>query len=423
MYGRRDLVDSHLFLRGRLSSAVLRIDPDSPEQPLRRSVTGMKIGIAVAVLVAIVVAVLNIFLFTTNDAWRNDPAALIFDESTGTRYLMVNDTLHPVRNLTSAALLVGAPPQIVKVSAEDIAAVPRGAGLGEAGLPDSLPAPGAPAPVWTVCAAADTTAVRVAPSSDAVVVDQDEAVLVTAEDELYLIWNGLRLSVSEDWAARALGFEPKAAIAVELQWLDTIPAGADLDLSALTLGGDGPVIDGETTTLGQLIQVPGAQSDASYVVTADGIMPVTETVAALLSAIPGEGLPEPHSISRRIFVSTPVVDPAPWQDNLPTKIPARIDERLTPCSMWADGEVSLASIATDSLVQTTEVAPGSGLLASTASAPGVSGAGLYLVSDTGEKYPVADATTATALGFDAASSPAIPEELLALLPTGPLIAR
>src|SRR5690554_132477 len=126
MYGRRDLVDSHLFLRGRLSSAVLRVDPDSPEQPLRRSVTGMKIGIAVAAVAALIVAVLNIFLFTTNDAWRNDPGAMIFDESTGTRYLMVNGILHPVRNLTSAALLVGAPPQIVKVSAEDIADVPRG---------------------------------------------------------------------------------------------------------------------------------------------------------------------------------------------------------------------------------------------------------------------------------------------------------
>lgn len=427
MYGRRDLVDSHLFLRGRLTSTVLRTDPDAPERPLRRGATGMGIGIAVAIAAAVVVAVLNIFLFKVNDAWRDNPGALIFEESTGTRYLLVDDTLHPVFNLASAALLVGAPPEIVKVSADDLAGVPRGAGIGKEGLPDTLPSPSSTASVWTSCAADENTTLRIAPTTDAADVSTEDAVLVTADGELHLIWNGLRLRVNEEWTVRALGFEPKQAREVEAQWLNTIPSGADLDLSALALGGEGPVIGGESTTLGQLFEVADSDSGAgSYVVTTDGLMSVTETVAALLSADPGSDLPEPLPITRRVLASAPVSEAGSWMGELPGTIPTPLNERSAPCSVWNDDKVSFATIAgntVDAAQSPVAVAPGSGLLAATASAPGVSGAGLYLVSDTGMKYPVADAPTASALGLDATSSPAIPEELLDLLPTGPLIAQ
>ncbi|WP_300265928.1 type VII secretion protein EccB [Microbacterium sp.] len=424
MYGRRDLVDSHLFLRGRLTAAVLRIDPDSPEQPLRRNDVGMKIGIAVALVVALIVAVLNIFLFTVNDVWRNTPSALILDESTGTRYFMVDETLHPVLNLTSAALFLGAPPELIKVSPEDIAGVPRGEGIGKAGLPDSLPSSSSTTAVWTACAADDGAALNVAPRSDAAEMSHDEAVLVSAGDELHLIWNDSRLRIADDWVARALGFEPNDARDVAPAFLNTIPSGADLDLSALTLGGEGPLIAGEESTLGQLIEVSGAQSsDNTYVVTADGLMHVTDTVDALLRAAPDSDLPDPRVISPRALTTATVVETAAWQDQLPTTIPIPLDDHVTPCSIWNDGEIVSGSVSGRSLSEAVVVAPGSGLLAATASAPGVHGAGLYLVSDAGTKYPVANAATATALGLDAASSPAIPEDFLALLPTGPLIAQ
>lgn len=424
MYGRRDLVDSHLFLRGRLTSAALRTDPDAPEHPLRRSAVGMNIGVAVAIAAAVVVAVLNIFLFTANDAWRNTPGALILDESTGARYLLVDDTLHPVLNLASAALLVGTPPQVVKVSSADIADVPRGTGIGETGLPDTLPSGVGAAPVWTVCASDGGTRLEVAASSDATAVDTETAVLVSADGRLHLVWNGRRFRIAGKWAARALGFEPSAARVVETGWLDTIPSGADLDLSKLTLGGKGPVVDGEPTTLGQLVRVDeGGEDEAGYVVTADGLMPVTATVAALLSAVPDADLPEPMLTSRRVLASSRVAARAEWQDALPGAIPAPLDERRVPCSIWHDGAVELAAVDAGAFDDKATVAPGSGLLVSTAPAPGVSGTGLYLVSDTGMKYPVADSDTAAALGLDAKAAPPTPEELLTLLPTGPLIDR
>ena len=85
MYGRRDLVDAHLFLRGRLSAAVLRSDPDSPDRPLRRTSTGMGVGAAVAAAAIVVVVVLNLFLFTTNDSWREQRGALLVDDAGGER--------------------------------------------------------------------------------------------------------------------------------------------------------------------------------------------------------------------------------------------------------------------------------------------------------------------------------------------------
>lgn len=423
MYGRRDLVDAHLFLRGRLSAAVLRSDPDAPDRPLRRTSTGMGIGVAVAAAALVVVVVLNIFLFTTNDSWRDQPGALLVDESTGSRYMLIDDTLHPVMNLASAALLAGAPPAVIQVSSDDLASVPRGEAVGVQGLPDELPGPQATAPTWAACAAAEGTSLAIGAATDGEPVAADEAVLVSADGQLSLVWQGMRSQLAGPWAARAIGFEPNAAVQVEAAWLDTVPSGRDLDLSELALGGEGPTIAGEPTTLGQVVTT---EDDAArYVVTQDGLMPITETVEALLATVPDQGLPEPRTIAPRDLVATTVTEPAAWQAELPETAPTAIGSDLAPCSVWADGETTITTVDAASLAESAgvvAVAPGAGHLVATAAAPGVSGAGLYLVADDGTRYPVADADTAAALGLDASSSPAVPAALLALLPTGPTIA-
>ena len=423
MYGRRDLVDAHLFLRGRLSAAVLRSDPDSPDRPLRRTSTGMGIGAAVAAAAIVVVVVLNLFLFTTNDSWREQRGALLVDETTGSRYVLIDDVLHPVMNLASAALLVGGPPSVVRVSSADLASVPRGRAVGVEGLPDELPSASSPAPTWTACAANGTTSLTIGGAPRTTPLGDGEGALVTSGGQLWLLWDGVRSRVEEAWAARAIGFEPTQATPVEPAWLDTIPDGRDLDLSPLTLGGVGPEIAGQGTTLGQVMDTEGDGS--RYVVTSSGLMPITETVAALLTAAPASGLPSPRALDRRDLVAARIADAASWQDELPRTPPTPMAPDAAPCSVWADGRTTIASVETTALVEAggaVEVAPGAGLLAATAAAPGVSGIGLYLVSDDGTKYPVADTATASALGLDASRSPAVPEALLALLPTGPTIA-
>ena len=63
------------------------------------------------------------------------------------------------------------------------------------------------------------------------------------------------------------------------------------------------------------------------------------------------------------------------------------------------------------------------MLARTLPAPGVYGAGLYLVTDDGAKYPVAGEAAAGALGLPVSAAVPVPADLLALLPTGPVLQR
>jgi hypothetical protein len=66
------------------------------------------------------------------------------------------------------------------------------------------------------------------------------------------------------------------------------------------------------------------------------------------------------------------------------------------------------------------VAPGDGALIRPQVAPGTGGSSLFLVTDTGVKYPL-PAAEAAALGYRASEAAALPAALLGLLPTGPAL--
>jgi hypothetical protein len=51
----------------------------------------------------------------------------------------------------------------------------------------------------------------------------------------------------------------------------------------------------------------------------------------------------------------------------------------------------------------------------------VPGEGLYLVTEDGAKFPVENADAATALGYPTSAAVTVPADLLALLPTGPVL--
>lgn len=44
MHSKRDQVQAHLFIMGRLASAMLRSEPDAPESPLGRTNRGARSG-------------------------------------------------------------------------------------------------------------------------------------------------------------------------------------------------------------------------------------------------------------------------------------------------------------------------------------------------------------------------------------------
>ena len=440
MYGRREQVEAHSFLIGRLAAAVVRADPDAPERPLRRTTVGVFGGIAIGALVVAVILIISLLTGGSGDSWRA-PGTLVVAEDSGNRYLMVGDRLHPVLNYASARLLVGGAPTVATVSDGELAEVPKGSPIGILGAPDALPAPGGAQP-WTVCAGVakddPAVAVLVGDVPGLVAAPESDALLVRVDGTLYLAWQGSRLRVTGDWAPLALGLNPASALPVDSAWLNTLPAGPDLGVPPVQRGGPGPVVGGVPTTVGQLVSAPDAVGNTLFVAAPDGLIPVTDTVATLLTANP-ELAPLPTVRVTPAELATQQVLAAPvWQAALPANPPFQLDtEDRMPCVRWAGDEALLASAPAPSgpgqggdaagvtrdgrVADWVDVTPGGGFLARTRPAPGVPGAGVYLVTESGAKFPVASGDAAEALGFSVEQAELVPAELLALLPTGPVL--
>jgi hypothetical protein len=253
----------------------------------------------------------------------------------------------------------------------------------------------------------------------------------------------------------ALGLDDSAAVPVRDSWIDALPAGPDLGPQPLPGRGDpGPVLDGRPTRVGQVFVVHGTGVAARlYQLSASGLVPATVTATALALGDPDAALsyghqpPLPFELSPAALGSTAVLPAPGWQAQAPGTPPALVAGGLgsatVPCVQAVPGAdratVSVvtapAEVAGDSPVggpalvgdaRTADliaVRPGGGLLARTQPAPGLPGVGLYLVTEDGAKYPVASADAAEALGEPVSSAAAVPADLLALLPTGPVLDR
>jgi Type VII secretion system ESX-1, transport TM domain B len=205
------------------------------------------------------------------------------------------------------------------------------------------------------------------------------------------------------------------------------------------------------------------------VLTGAGLLPVSRTGAALVLGDPATGTAYPgvtvqaRELSPAALASAAVLPaPAPMADAPPAP-PALLaaQPRLAPCvratAGAAAGTAALVTAPAGSAVggpavggpavgspavggpgvgdvvdgplldrdaltaDLIAVRPGGGLLARTMPAPGVGGAGLYLVTEPGVKYPVADTATAQALGYQDSAGVQVPASLLSLLPSGPVL--
>src|SRR5258708_678254 len=115
----------------RQAGALLRSDPDSAGGTLRRLSDGVLASVAAAVLVAAGVGIYGaLHPSAAAKSWLNGKT-LIVDATSGSRYLWLNGSLHPVLNYGSALLVLkSGAVSATRVSHSAVEGEPQGAPVG-----------------------------------------------------------------------------------------------------------------------------------------------------------------------------------------------------------------------------------------------------------------------------------------------------
>ncbi|UIX31999.1 type VII secretion protein EccB [Streptomyces sp. GQFP] len=470
MQNRRDQVHAHMFVMGRLTSGLLRTDLDAPESPVGRTNRGLAIGIVVALLVSAGAFVFGLMSPSTSDSWRAS-GTLIVDKDTGARYFYAGGELRPVLNYASALLLAastGAEMTTTAVGTDSLRDTPRGTAVGIDGAPDVLPDADALADSrpWLVCSASadgagsDTTVLSVASPAAARSLPDGSALLVADPDGVrHLVWRGMRLRIDTGRSAlEGLGYGSAEPREVSAAFLDALPAGPDLSPADVPGRGEaGPAIGGLDTRIGQVFRtsVPGSARSQYYLLRRDGLVPLTNTGAALQLGDPDtaekayDGGPasarqlEAGALKGHLAATdTSTGSSAGLPESPPTLAGVKegqgVCAAVTPGSAAGSGvRVGVALVAGSALapvarsaatttarsclpVDGVVVEPGGGALVVAGSAAGGDvGGSRYLVTDTGVKYRVPTADDEKALGYTDAQEVTVPSLLLSMLPTGP----
>lgn len=460
MQTKRDQVQAHMFVMGRLTSAMLRADPDAPESPQGRTNRAVTISVLIAILLCAGAFVFGLLSPGTKSSWR-DPGTLIINKETGTRYLYLGGRLRPVRNYTSARLLAGDRMKVMTIGSKSLRGTPHGSPVGISGAPDEPPGndnlTGDP---WQVCSGntsgATGTTVAVGAQADGVGLKSGQGLLVSGPDQNdYLVWQGRRLRLDRKAnAAEALGYGSTKPVPVSAAFLNSLPSGPDLAPPDVPgRGGQGPELGGLRTRVGQVFKAAAPGGAARYyLLREEGLAPLTATEAALVLGDPDTrlkayagGAVSPanlgaDALSGHLAPETPEVETGKRQPATPPD-PVDLGAGQTPCvgvESGSDGtRVSVALIRDVDLGPTAQappeglvpacvtvnritVRPGGGALVHVLGAGGGEvGDTLYLVTDTGMKYRLPAADSLKALGYSEGEARALPSSLLAMLPTGP----
>ncbi|WP_327006894.1 type VII secretion protein EccB [Dactylosporangium sp. NBC_01737] len=458
MTTKRDQTQAYFFLVGRLVAGLLNGEPDALQRPNRRPSVGTAVGVLLTILVAAGFGIYGLLRPGGPMSWRAKSGAIVLVEETGARYVYVDGTLFPVLNYASARLALGAEAPVEVVSRDSLSGLPVGAPIGIPGAPDGLPSRASlyTGP-WSVCArpslgssrpSALTTVVFGAAGAAAPALSDDQALLVSTSDgKVFLIWHGRRYRIASAAALVALGYGSLNRLPVTEAWINPVPAGPDLGFPPVTgRGRPGPTLGGAPGVVGRVYEWhnPALSTSELFLLRTDGLALLSRTVAALVLADPATKAAYGDAPVRRVPIGADevaaarVVDLTTFVTNFPPEPPRAANNTgadvacvrhtldatapsvaatLMPPAALASA-VSLAGpAATRTTADEVVVAAASGVFARNAAAPGT----VYLITESGVKYPIADEESLSALGYVAAAAVPVSGELLALLPTGPVL--
>lgn len=477
MQSKRDQVQAHTFVMGRLTSGMLLADPDAPESPLGRTTRGVLVGVVITALVAAGSLVYGLMSPGGNDAWRAS-GTLVVNRETGARYVYVGGRLRPVRNYASALLVGDGKLKSEDVSTSSLKGTAVGAPVGIPGAPDSVPGvQDLEKDPWQVCSVLASEAGAGAGGSGGATgrggaftalvagapvegrgMGAGQGLVVSGPDRArYLVWQGSRLRLDRSGnAAVSLGYGSVTPRPVSAAFLDALVQGPDLVPPAVPgRGGAGPSLGGRPSKLGQVFQsrTPGAARQY-YLLRKEGLVPLTETGAALAlgSAETKDraygGAAPAAVVIGAAEVKAGLAPGAEGSEPVPAGLPATPPRAEAVQAGWAacarvqpdqgDGTrvtgalVPLGALPPASAaspehiapaclpVDATAVRPGHGALVKALGAGGTDvGSTTYFVADNGVKYRLLSQAAQKALGYDGAAAQALPSPLLAMLPSGP----
>jgi type VII secretion protein EccB len=448
MQSRRDLFQAHRLMTQRASLALLRGEPDVPDQPIRRLNVAVFAGVFVAVIITGLFFILGL-LGHGSSSIQNTPGMLVIDKQTGTPFVFCEGKkLCPVVNYASARLALGNSPlnqQTVDQSA--LTKFARGPEIGIPGLPQPLPTASLLVrQPWSVCTQTATgpfgTQVKTALVGGTSVGGRplgDSALLVTAQSQDWVIWNGQRMAVQRDGIV-ALGAR-QPPVPVPVVWLNAIPQG--LAFAAPRLADAGATVPGPTgtnVTVGQVYKVNAASGVQFYVMLRGGLAPISPMQASLFVSQPNA--PAKATLAQSQVSGHLSTASVPGGD-LPTGIPSVVTPAgAAPlCIAYSGGGTAATGTALTGQVETGGTLPSGGVATGAAADVGQitlpAGAGAlvgadpsagsdsgvvsyFLIAD-GRRYALASTGVIGMLGYSRSQAVLLPAGVVELIPPGPAL--
>ncbi|HEU5266009.1 MAG TPA: type VII secretion protein EccB [Jatrophihabitans sp.] len=462
MQTRRDQLQAYRFQNRRALASLVTGEPNVVEPPMRRLTVLTMSGIMIAILIAVGFALVGVFKPAPGDSWK-DPGTVIIEEETGARYVILDGALHPVVNFTSAVLAAANKqnPNVVTVSRSDLRHTKRGATIGIARLPDSLPnASNLDGYPWTVCSTQQANgsespqakvSLDIGSTGSATALGNHAVVVADTKPPRtqYLLVGGTRYAIASPAVETALNLTGRPVLEVGTSFLQALPAGSDLRTPTLPDVGAKShqvQISGQPATIGQIVHT--TDTDQYFIVLDDGVEPITNPLwLQLLRSLRGAaGTPVPEVRATFAEVSAQPQSPASWGRlrqqlaDLPGELPAFSDDAAQHhgvCAIYrsAGGVPALALPPTANLpsfhapgvTESAEAAQGQAdVVAVSPGRAAVVTAGnahatVFLVAAPGKRFPFPSRDTLGLLGYGEVSPLKIPPRLLMLIPQGPAL--
>lgn len=432
----------------------MRRDTRMFDDPLQFYSQSVRLGVVVAVVILVGAAAMAYF----KPLGKLSGAGLLADSATNELYVILSGQLHPVYNLTSARLVLGAPANPSVVNSAELKNISsnmfKGHAIGIPGAPYATPVSPDTASVWTLCdtvAGADSTARAVQTSVIAMPVHTtdligrirpNEALLVSYQGRGWIVTSEGRHAL--DLSDRALTLALGIPVTAKPSPISEGVFNALRDLGPWQLppvpamGAPNSLGLPENLAIGSVFQTPGESGPQYFVVLPDGIARVNATTADALRGTESNGLVVPPEVESRLVVS---ISQRAYPSPLPDEVLTILSRQEVPTLCWTwerragdkaaktavlagrhlPIQPSTLSFGTKQIRGTATVFVDTGEYVTLQSPDPRYGEPLSYIDPQGVRFRMPDPETANSLGLK--SPKTAPWEVVRLLVDGPVLSR